>query len=266
MGANKSEVSLIRYDIPTRDGVCPAYAFHPESAAPSPGVLMFMDGQGIRPAMLEVAERLSRSGYFVVLPDLFYRSGPYAPIDPRHLHANPELRAAHREKFMAPTTPERVMSDTGSILEFMATHPDKAPGQVGVVGYCMGGRFAMMAAGTFCDAIGAAASYHGGGLATDAASSPHLLAPDIKARVYVAGAVEDANFTDEMKARLESALQAGGVAHKVETYPARHGWVLRDTAAYDEAECAHHWDTLLELFGEALKRPESPSLVGAYKI
>jgi len=99
----------------------------------------------------------------------------------------------------------------------------------------------------------AAASYHGGRLATDAPESPHLLAPRIRARVYVAGATEDASFPDAMKARLEDALTLAGVDHVVETYPARHGWVLTDTAAYDAAACERHWETLLALLDGTLK-------------
>ena len=97
------------------------------------------------------------------------------------------------------------------------------------------------------------ASYHGGRLATDAPDSPHLLAPKIKSRVYVAGASEDASFTDAMKARLELALTQGGVDHVIETYPAKHGFVLRDTAAHDAAAAERHWQTLLALLHAKLR-------------
>lgn len=240
-------------EIKTRDGVCRSFVFRPAGDGPWPAVLMYMDGQGIRPAMLEVAERLSTHGYVVLLPDLFYRSGPYEPVDPAVLHKDPDLRKAHREKYMAPATSSAVMSDTEAFLDFLAGRPDVRPGPVGVVGYCMGGRLALTAAGTFPERIAAAASYHGGGLATDAPGSPHLLAPKIKAKVYVAGAIEDSNFTDEMKQRLETALTEAGVDHVVETYPARHGWVLRDMPVHDAVEAEHHWRTLTALFDGVLK-------------
>ncbi len=105
------------------------------------------------------------------------------------------------------------------------------------------------------DRIVATASYHGGRLATDAPDSPHLLAPRIKSRVYVAGAIEDASFTDEMKARLEDALTKAGVDHVVETYPAKHGWVPRDTPVHDAACAERHWKTMIELFDSTLKKP-----------
>jgi len=112
----------------------------------------------------------------------------------------------------------------------------------------MGGRMALTAAGTYPDRIVAAASFHGSQLASDAADSPHLLAPQMKARLYVAGALDDASFPDAMKQRLEAALTEAGVAHVVETYPAKHGWVFSDTPVYDAAASERHWRELLALF------------------
>jgi carboxymethylenebutenolidase len=102
--------------------------------------------------------------------------------------------------------------------------------------------------------VAVAASYHGGGLANDTPTSPHLLAPQIRAKVYVAGAIEDANFTDAMKATLERAFVEAGVDHRVETHAAHHGWVPRDTPAHDPAEAEHHWRSLIPLFDGVLKR------------
>jgi carboxymethylenebutenolidase len=146
------------------------------------------------------------------------------------------------------------MSDTRSFLEFLAAQPEVEPGGIGTTGYCMGGLMSLSAAGTYADRIVAAASYHGGRLATDAPDSPHRLAPNIKARVYVAGAIEDPSFPDDMKQRLEDALTAGGVTHTIETYPAKHGWVFRDTPVYDAAAAERHWQTLVALFDATLKR------------
>ena len=149
-------------------------------------------------------------------------------------------------------TISKAMADTEAFLDFLAARPDVKPGRVGTTGYCMGGFMSLSAAGTYPDRIAATASYHGGRLATDAPDSPHLLAPKIRSRVYIAGAIEDATFTDEMKARLEDALTKAGVDHAIETYPAKHGWVLRDTLAYDEAESERHYETLLAFFDETL--------------
>jgi carboxymethylenebutenolidase len=239
--------------INTRDGACPSYVYRPTGSGPWPAVLVFMDGLGIRPAMLEVGERLASHGYFVLLPDLFYRSGPYEPMDPHAVFADPEQRAILREKFIGSATPANIMSDTRAFLDTLAVEPDVKPGRIGTTGYCMGGLMSLTAAGTYPDRIAATASYHGGRLATDAPESPHLLAPKIKSRVYVAGAIEDQSFTDEMKARLESALTDAGVDHKIETYQAKHGWVLRDTPVYDAPAAERHWQTLLALLDETLK-------------
>jgi len=240
-------MTLIKVEIPTRDGRCPSYVFQPEGAGPWPGVLMFMDGVGIRPAMLELGERLAAYGYFVLLPDLFYRSGPYGPMNARTVFVDPEQRKVLTEKFFSRATLPNVMSDTQAFLDFLASHPDVRPGGVATVGYCMGGTASLAAAGTYPDRIVATASYHGGRLATDAPESPHRLAPRIKARVYVAGAIEDASFPDEMKARLKEALTNAGVDHVIETYPAKHGWVLRDMLTSDEACRERHWQTLTAL-------------------
>lgn len=242
-----------KFLVKTRDGVCPCYAYRPEGAGPTPAVIMYMDGPGIRPAMLELGERLASHGYVAVVPDLFYRSGPYEPIDPKVVWSDPKLRNAHRAKYMDLATPENVMSDTAAILAAIRSRPDVVSGPVGVVGYCMGGRLALIAAGTYPDQVAVAASYHGGGLATDAPTSPHLLACRIKAKIYVARAIDDPNFTDAMKDKLEAALTDAGVDHAVETYPAKHGWVLRDMPVYDAAEAEHHWRTLTPLLAEKLK-------------
>ena len=243
-----------KIEIKTRDGICPAYVYRPTGRGPWPAVLVYMDGPGIRPAILEVGERLATYGYFVLLPDLFYRVGPYEPMNPRTLFSDPEKRKMLMEKFFPSATQALVMSDTQAFLDYLAAQPDVKPGGIGTTGYCMGGLMSLTAAGTYPDRIVATASYHGGRLATDSAESPHLLAPKIKSRVYIAGAVEDAIFTDEMKQRLETALTQAGVDHLIETYPAKHGWVLRDTAVYDAAAAERHWQTLTELLGATLRQ------------
>ncbi len=245
---------MTRIEIATRDGVCPSYVFRPAGVGPFPAVLVFMDGIGIRPAVLELGERLADHGYFALLPDFFYRSGRYPPMDARTAFNDPEKRKVLMEKFLGPATPANVMSDTRAFLDYLADQPDVRAGGIATTGYCRGGLMSLTAAGTFPDRIVAAASYHGGHLATDAPDSPHLLAPRIRARVYVAGASEDTSFPDAMKARLEEALTAAGVDHTIETYPARHGFVLRDTLAHDPAAAERHWQSLVALLDATLGR------------
>lgn len=242
-----------KIDITTRDGVCPSYVFRPEGHGPWPAVLMFLDGPGIRPALFDMAARLAGSGYVVLLPDLFYRAGAYPPMDPRVVWVNSDLRIAHRDTYMSTATPANVMSDMAVFLDYLDDAPDVRSGAIGVVGYCMGGRLALIAAGTYPDRVGAAASYHGGGLADDKPTSPHRLAAKMRAKIYVAGAIEDANFPDDMKARLNEALTEAGVDHRIETYPARHGWVPSDMPVHNAAEAEHHWRTLVPFLDDVLK-------------
>jgi carboxymethylenebutenolidase len=246
-------VIVSRIEIETHDGICPGYVYRPTGSGPWPAVLIFMDGIGIRPAMLEVGERLATYGYFVLLPDLFYRSGPYEPMDARTVFADPEKRKILMAKFFALATQANIMSDTRAFLDYLAAQPDVKPGGIGTTGYCLGGLMSLTAAGTYPARIVATASYHGGRLATDSPESPHLLAPKIQSRVYIAGASEDSSFPDDMKERLEEALTQAGVDHQIETYPARHGWVLRDTPAYDTAAAERHWQTMIALFDAKLK-------------
>lgn len=242
-----------KVDIKTRDGICPTYVYRPVTGAPWPAVLVYMDGIGIRPAMLELGERLVGYGYFVLLPDLFYRSGPYAPMDPHTVFSDPAKRKVLMEKFFAPATPANIMSDTQAFLDYLAALPDVRRGRIATTGYCMGGLMSLTAAGTFPDRIAATASYHGGRLATDAPDSPHLLAPRIKSRVYIAGAIEDPSFPDDMKQRLDRALREAGVSYQIETYPAKHGWVFHDTPVYDHAAAERHWQSLISLLDAVMK-------------
>jgi carboxymethylenebutenolidase len=239
--------------IRTDDGECPAHVFTPAGAVPAPAILFFMDGIGIRPALFTMGERMAASGYHVLLPDLFYRAGPYAPMDAKTVFGDPAQRQVLMSRFMPVATPANIMRDTKTFLEHLASDPTVRQPHVGTTGYCMGGRLSLVAAGTYPDRIAAAASFHGGNLANDAPDSPHLLAAKIKARVYVAGATEDANFPEAQKVRLDEALSAAGVRHVVETYPARHGWVPTDTPVHDPACAERHWKALIQLFDETLK-------------
>jgi carboxymethylenebutenolidase len=241
-------------EIRTKDGLCPVSVFRPGTGGPWPAVLMYMDGPGIRPALFTMAERLAGHGYFVLLPDLFYRVGPYEVMDPKTLMSDPAKRQAWFAKYMASASRTNVREDTAAFLDFLGAQAHVVQPKVGTTGYCMGGGHSLVAAGAYPERVVAAASYHGGRLATDEPDSPHLLAPRMKAKVYVAGAVDDASFPDDMKQRLEEALTQAGVDHRIETYEgARHGWVPADTPSHDPKAAERHWQTLLALFDEVLK-------------
>jgi len=242
-----------RIEIRTEDGRCPAYVFRPDGVQPLPAVLFFMDGIGIRPALFAMGERLALGGYHVLLPDLFYRAGPYEPMDAKAVFSDPAKRAELSRRFTSGATVPNMMRDTGAFLAQLAGDAGVRQPKVATVGYCMGGRLSLCAAGHYPDRISAAASYHGGNLANEAPESPHLLAPKMKAAIYVAGATDDANFPAEQKTRLEAALTAAGVEHVIETYPARHGWVPSDTPVHDPQAAERHWQTLLDLLDRSLR-------------
>lgn len=245
-------MSHTELQIETADGQCPTHVYHPSGSGPWPGVIMYMDGIGMRPALMEIAERIANSGYYVLLPNLFYR----VDFDASHgmkVFTDPDLRKDLMTRVMPSASAANVMRDTETLIAHLAAQREVTDAPIGVTGYCMGGRLAVYAAGHFGDRIAAAASYHGGGLATDAPDSPHRLAPHMTARVYVAGAIKDPNFDDAQKARLEQALTEADVDHTIETYNAMHGFVPRDTPVHDEAATARHWETLLALFAAELQ-------------
>ena len=240
--------------IPTPDGDARGYTFHPEGKGPWPAVIFFMDAPAIRPALFQMCERLAANGYYVLLPDMFWRAGPYEPINMAEAFKDEESRRALFGKFMASTDPERSTRDTGAFLDWLAKQPEVKGDKVGVTGYCMGGGLSLRAAGNFPDRVVASAGFHGGRLATDAPDSPHLLAPKIKAKVYVGGADEDAGFPPEQADRLRDALTAAGVENTVEIYAgAKHGYAPPDMPVYNEAAAERHWTEMLKLFGETLK-------------
>ena len=239
-----------KIDLRTDDGVCPAHVLAPDGDGPWPGVLMYMDGIGMRPALVAMGERLAAGGYYVLLPDLFWRAAGYVAPDPKTLFTDEAARAEWRKVMATAGAVANVMRDTAAFLAHFAAQPKVRQPRIGATGYCMGGRLALTAAGQYPDRFAAVAAFHPGGLATDAPDSPHLLAGKMKARVYVAGATDDASFPDEQKERLEEALRAAGVAHQIETYPARHGWVPADTPVHDPVQAERAMKKLLELFAE----------------
>ncbi|MGO9876499.1 MAG: dienelactone hydrolase family protein [Acidimicrobiia bacterium] len=238
--------------IRTHDGECPAYVFTPSDAIRHPAVIFFMDGLGIRPTIFEMGQRLADQGYVVLVPDLFYRAGRYEALDPKQVFASGDVRSAIGHLF-ASTDNRRAGADTAAFLAYLDSRDDVAGTRVGTTGYCMGGAMSLTAAGTYPERIAAAASFHGGNLATDSDLTPHRLASRIAARVYVAGADHDDSYPLEMAARLEQALTDAGVDHRCEIYPeALHGWTMTDFPVYNEAAAERHWAELITLFNDTL--------------
>ena len=237
--------------IPTPDGSCDASLHTPVGSGPWPAVIMFPDAGGVRPTFHAMAQQLADLGYAVLLPNVYYRLGEIAPFDMKNVFTD----ADERKRLMAlvsSVSKESAARDTEAMLDFLAAQPEVADTKVGTTGYCMGGGLALTAAGRFPDRVGAAASFHGGQIASDAPDSPHLLAGAMKATVYVAGAENDASFDAEQFERMSAALTESGVTHTLVTYPALHGFAVPDNPTYDEAAAARHWKALEDLYGSTL--------------
>jgi len=245
--------------IPTPDGEARAFAFTPETGSgPWPAVILFMDAPAIRPALFEMGERLAqggdRGGYFVLVPDLFWRAGPYDPPNVAAARAGDPEAVAVFQKLRGSTGAGRQMTDTRACLEWLDRQPQAETGKVGVTGYCMGGAIALRAAGTFPERVAAAAAFHGGNMATDDEKSPHRLAPEIRARVLVAGADQDSSFDEAQKDRLAAALRDADVDAEVSIWEGcRHGWVPTDMPVHNPEGAERHWRELFRLFDETLK-------------
>ncbi|WP_431523432.1 dienelactone hydrolase family protein [Mesorhizobium captivum] len=237
-------------EIETRDGKAKAGLFRPSATAKA-GVILYMDAFGPRPVLDEMAERLAGNGYAVLVPDLFYRNAPYGPFDAKTAFTVEETKT----KLMAlvtGTTQEMTILDTGLFLDALTAEGISGP--IGVVGYCMGGARALNAAATHPDRIVAAASFHGGNLASDAPDSPHRKAASIKARVYIGTAGVDRSFPPEQSARLAEALRIAEVDHTIENYVGvGHGWCVKDHSVYNEAAAERHWKRLTTFFSETLR-------------
>jgi carboxymethylenebutenolidase len=240
-------------EIETADGTCPAALSVPTGAGPWPAVIMFPDAGGMRDVMREMGERLSGFGYVALVPDFYYRNGPYEPVDMRTAFSTKE-RAEKIMGMMLGYRTDMLVSDAGAFVDYLDSLAEKKPGGVGTTGYCMGGRLSFITAGHLGDRIAAAASFHGGNIVTDDADSPHRKADDIKAVVFIAGAIEDGSFSDEQKEILGRSLREAGVEHTIETYPAHHGFAVLDNPSYDADAAERHWKATEQFFGSILGR------------
>ena len=237
--------------VTTPDGTCPVTLHTPEGSGPWPGVVMYVDAGGVRDTMHEMAQTLADQGYAVLLPDVYYRHGDWAPFDMRTVFGDPEQRT-RLMTMVGSVTPDMIAGDAGAFFDFLDSRPEVTGSRFGVFGYCMGGRTSVIVAGRQPDRVAAAGSFHGGGLVTDDPNSPHLLADKMKATVYVAGAENDGSFTTEHAETLDKALTAAGVEHMVEFYPAGHGFAVPDNPPYDKSAADRHWAALERLFGASL--------------
>ena len=237
--------------IRTRDGDCRSHVVTPDGDGPWPAVILYTDAGGIRPALLDMADHLAAAGYAVLLPDLFYRYGPYGPFVPKAVFAG-DVRVI-LGPLMATTGNDKAATDTEAFLAYFDTRRDIAGHGIGAVGFCMGGGMALASAGAYPERFAAAASFHGGNLATDAPTSPHLFAPKLQAELYIGAAENDGSYPPAIAERLERSLTEAGVRFTAETYPAAHGWMVPDFPVYDPAAAERGWDAMRDLFRRTLR-------------
>ncbi|MFF0114679.1 dienelactone hydrolase family protein [Streptomyces prasinus] len=234
--------------IPTADGQADAFAAFPDRGEQHPGILMYSDGFGIRPVLREMARELAGHGYYVLVPNLFYRHGP-APVIELPEHIGEKARSSVFARLMPlieAHTPERVLRDADAYLRFLTTQPEVGAGPVAVTGYCIGGLLAVRTAAAHPGQVAAVAGFHG----PVGADGPDLLSR-LTAQVHLGHAEGD--MTPETFGELNRALDAAGVGYTSEIYPGTlHGFTMSDTDAFDPAALQRHWDRLLPLLGRTL--------------
>lgn len=242
-----------KVQISTADGECDAFVAYPDDGREHPGVLMYMDIFGLRPVLRALAEELAGHGYYVLVPNVFYRHRA-APVVALPEFIDAESRPVVAQQLMPLLrgyTTEQVLSDADAFVEYLTSRPEVSSRPIGLVGYCMGAVLAMRTAAAHPGRIAAVAGFHPGKLVTDAVDSPHLAIPEVRAAVHLGFAEGD--ITPEDLATLTDALDATGVSYSCETYPGtQHGYTMSDTAAFNPDDRQRHWDDLLPLLSRAL--------------
>ena len=224
----------------TADGLVDGFLYVHNDGKPRPGIIHLQDIMGIRDPVRGMAKRLAESGYTVLLPNEFYRTGR-PPLFDFPLEFGSERTMKRFQELTGPMTPEAQQRDADAYVNFLVGQPSVAKGKIGVVGYCFTGAIAMRMAAARSDKIAAAASFHGGGLYSDAPTSPHRLLPQIKSQLYFGHAVQDRSMSAEQIQSLEAELRKWGGTFESDTYEgALHGWTVPGGQIYnhDQAEVA----------------------------
>ena len=237
-------------DIATADGAMNSFVVHPEEGGPFPVVLFYMDAPGKREELHDMARRIAAVGYFVVLPNLYYRRSRDFKLTERT-----ESAMAHMFSLMGTLDAATTACDTQALLHFVDAQPEADGARVGAVGYCMSGPFVIWAAAAFPERFACIASIHGANMATDQPDSPHRMAAAIRCESYFACAEIDKWAPPADIRKLKAALEAAGTPHRIEWYPGvEHGFVFPLRAGiYNQPAAERHWERLFSLFGRALR-------------
>jgi carboxymethylenebutenolidase len=245
--ANAQAVTEADVEIKTPDGTCDAYFVHPASGAHA-AVLVWPDIFGLRPAFRAMGKRLAESGYSVLTVNPFYRTQK-APTAPNGA-STPIADVVPLARTLNATTH---VTDAKAFVAWLDAQPSVDKGRkIGTTGYCMGGPITMRTAAALPDRVGAAASFHGGGLVTPAPDSPHLLVPQMKVQYLFAVAENDDARAPEDKNVLRDTFAKAKLEAEIEVYPAAHGWCPPDSGVYDKDQAEKAWSRMLALFDKAL--------------
>ncbi len=239
-------------DIATADGAMNSFVVQPEEGGPFPVILFYMDAPGKREELHDMARRLAAVGYFVVLPNLYYRRT-------REYFLKERTEPAMAEMFAHMATLDRATTqiDTTALLCFIDGEAKADAKRIGAVGYCMSGPIVMWAAADFAARLRCIASIHGANMVTEGPDSPHRMAPKIRCESYFACAEIDKWAPPADIAALEAALRAAGTTHRIEWYPGvEHGFVFPQRPCYDRPAAERHWERLFDLFDRNLRRTE----------
>jgi carboxymethylenebutenolidase len=259
--ASAAELPVIEtnVEVKTPDGSSDAVFIHPATGS-HPGVLVWPDALGLRPAMRDIGKRIAAEGYSVLVPNPFYRTAKAPVFDASFSFQNPADMAKLQQMTGPLNASGAAEKDAAAYIAFLDAQPqvNKAK-KIGTQGYCMGGPLVVRTAAALSNRVGAAASFHGGGLVTDKPDSPHLLAPKIKARMYIGIASNDDARQPDAKEKLKEAFAAAKVPAEIEVYPgALHGWCVPDMPLqngkpiYSKPDAERAWSKLVALYKTAL--------------
>jgi carboxymethylenebutenolidase len=250
MTDDSMERDLIERDllIDTGEGSMGTFVVHPAEPGPHPLLVFLMDAPGKRPLLHAMARRLASNGYFVMLPNLYYRVTPEFELDFGDRDSFLRMR-----DLMYALSNAMVARDVGALIAEADRDPAASAVNVGVVGYCMSGPFALWSAAEHADRVVAAASFYGVRLHVEEPDSPHRRLGEVTGELYVGCAEFDDYVSLDMVDRFEAAMTEVGVAGRLERYwGLHHGFAFDDRPAYDADGDRRHWEVLLDLFGRTL--------------
>lgn len=246
-------------EIKTPDGTCDAVLIHPTTGS-YPGVLVWPDAFGLRPAMRDIGKRIAAEGYSVLVPNPFYRAAKAPVLDTSSFSFQNKDDMAKLQKLMGGiNAPGAAEKDAVAFIAFLdAQRQVNTAKKIGAQGYCMGGALVFKTAAAAPSRVGAGASFHGGGLVTDRPDSPHTLAPKMKARFYIGIASNDDMRQPDAKDKLREAFAAAKAPAEIEVYQSLHGWCVPDMPAeagkpiYSKPDAERAWSKLVALYKAAL--------------